>query len=46
MAMMELFPDPKACWPWLLYGIGKLGVGEMTVPLVVALGHQLVKHVS
>jgi hypothetical protein len=42
MAMIELFSDTKACWPSLLNGIGKLGIGEMTVPLVVALGHQLV----
>lgn len=41
MAMMELFLDPKACWPSLLIGRGELGAGETTVPLAVALGHQL-----
>jgi len=41
MAMTELFPDPKACWPSLLIGIGKVRVGEVIVPLSVALGHPL-----
>ena len=44
MAMKALFPEPKACGPSLFTGIGEVGVGETTVPLAVALGHNLVTH--
>lgn len=44
MAMKALFPEPKACGPSLFTGIGEVGVGDTTVPLVVALGHNLVAY--
>lgn len=42
MAMKALFPEAKVICPSLFIGMGAVGVGEITVPLLIELGHTLV----